>query len=97
MAISWKKAQVNEKSFWRSIYLSKKKNFYAKTVKKEDFLNSTLGVLKKHNINFFNLKNKILVDLGCGPYGEIMGIKILEKKNQVFLKKVIGIDPLMNF
>ena len=44
-----------------------------------------------------NLKNKILVDLGCGPYGEVMGIKILEKKNQIFLKKIIGIDPLMDF
>jgi ubiquinone/menaquinone biosynthesis C-methylase UbiE len=26
-----------------------------------------------------------------------MGIKILEKKNQILLKKIIGIDPLMDF
>jgi ubiquinone/menaquinone biosynthesis C-methylase UbiE len=97
MATSWKKAQVNEKSFWRSIYLSDNKNFYPKTNKKEDFLISTSGVLKNHNIDFVNLKNKILVDLGCGPYGEIMGIKILEKINQIYLKKIIGIDPLMDF
>jgi ubiquinone/menaquinone biosynthesis C-methylase UbiE len=97
MAISWKKAQANEKSFWRSIYLSDNKNFYTKTNKKEDFLISTSGVLKNHNINFINLENKILVDLGCGAYGEIMGIKILEKINQIYLKKIIGIDPLMDF
>jgi SAM-dependent methyltransferase len=97
MAINWKKAQVNEKSFWKSIYLSNNNNFYPKTNKEEDFLLSTSGVLKKHNINFNDLENKTLVDLGCGPYGEIAGIKILEKKNQIFLKKIIGIDPLMDF
>lgn len=97
MATSWKKAQVNEKSFWKSIYLSNSKNFYSKTNNEEDFLISTEGVLKNHNINFNNFNNKTLVDLGCGPYGEIIGIKILEKKNQIFLKKIIGVDPLMDF
>jgi len=41
MAISWRKAQVNEKSFWKSIYLSDNQNFYPKTNKEEDFLMST--------------------------------------------------------
>lgn len=97
MAISWKKAQINEKSFWTSVYIKKEKNFYSKVNEDKEFLLSTDGVLKNHEINFFDLKDKILVDLGCGPYGEIPGIKILEKKNNIFLKKIIGVDPLMDF
>lgn len=97
MAINWDKAQKNEQKFWRSIYLSNKRNFYTKTNKDKDFLISTSGFLDNHEINFREFKGKILVDLGCGPYGEIKGIKILEKKNRIYLKKIIGIDPLINF
>ena len=73
MAISWKKAQVNEKSFWRSIYLSDNKNFYPKTNKKEDFLISTSGVLKNHNIS-----------VQAGEYGSkiLIGDVCYETKNE---------------
>jgi ubiquinone/menaquinone biosynthesis C-methylase UbiE len=97
MAINWKKAQINEKRFWTSVYLKNDKNFYSKVKDDKDFLLSTTGVLKNHEINFSDLKDKILVDLGCGPYGEIPGIRILEKRNNIFLKKIIGVDPLMDF
>jgi hypothetical protein len=76
MATSLKKAKVDKKSFWNLIYLSNSKNSYIKTNKEDDFSIAASDILKSHNINFINLKNKILLNLGCGQRSQIIGIKI---------------------
>ena len=97
MAKNWKEAQKSEKIFWKNIYLNKGNN---NTYDKTNLLGAvsfTKQILFRHKKKINEFDKKKIVDLGCGPYGVILGFLELEKNNKFKIKKIVGIDPLMNF
>lgn len=96
MALDWKKAQANEKEFWNSIYIKKEKNYYD-IINDEDAKSFCEEVFLRHNIKPILLNNKIIMDLGCGPYGIIKGMVNLFLKKKLNFKNIIGLDPLMDY
>lgn len=96
MALNWFEAQNNEKKFWEKVYIEKEKDLYI-PVRKDDAIGFVTEVLNRHRLKAVSLRSKIIMDLGCGPYGIIKGLDFLREKKKVSFKKLIGIDPLMNF
>ena len=96
MAKNWNEAQQNEKKFWKNIYLENNSNIYEK-VNDENLVSFTNEVLKRHNLSIFNFKEKIIADVGCGPFGVIKGLMLMDDKLEIKIKKIFGIDPLMKF
>ena len=60
MAKNWEEAQVNEKKFWKEIYVDKNpKDKVYQIAKNEDLINFTKQVCKRHEIkkeNFLIIK-----------------------------------------
>tara|TARA_B100000989_G_scaffold145084_1_gene108148 strand:- start:673 stop:1428 length:756 start_codon:yes stop_codon:yes gene_type:complete len=96
MAKNWNEAQQNEKKFWTNIYLENSNKMYEK-VSDENLVSFTKEVLKRHNLSIFNFKEKIIADVGCGPFGVIKGLMLMDEKFEIKIKKIFGIDPLMEF
>ena len=99
MAKNWFEAQKNEKHFWKEIYLknkNKKKDIYER-INVSGAVGFTNQVVSRHKKKLKHFDKKKIVDLGCCAYGVIMGFLELEKKKNFKIKKIIGIDPLMNF
>ena len=96
MAKNWQEAQINEKKFWTDIYLNNDNEIYQK-VDNEAMIGFTEQVLYRHNLKISNFYEKIIADIGCGPFGIIKGLTLIGKKNNINFKKIFGIDPLMKF
>ena len=97
MAKNWKEAQLNEKLFWKKVYLDKENKDTYQKIDNKGAIGFTKEVLKRHKKNLRDLNKKTIVDLGCGAYGIILGLSLLEKVNKFNTSKIIGIDPLMNY
>ncbi len=98
MAKNWEDAQSNEKKFWKEIYLDQnpKDNVY-QIAKNEDLISFTKQVCERHEIKIENFSDKVLIDIGCGPFGIIKGLSLIDKDQNINIKKIFGIDPLMDF
>jgi len=96
MAKNWQEAQINEKKFWTDIYLNNDNEMYNK-VDDEALIGFTEEVLTRHKLNIYNFSEKIIADIGCGPFGIIKGLTLIDKKKDINIKKIFGIDPLMKF
>ena len=97
MAKNWKEAQKNERDFWKNIYLNKNNKDTYDKINLSGAVGFTKQVLYRHKKKLNNFNQKKIVDLGCGAYGIILGFLELEKTKKFKIKKIIGIDPLMNF
>lgn len=97
MALSWEQAQRNERAFWESIYVQKKRDIATYTPITEamalDFARETL---RRFGHTFESLDGLVIADVGCGPYGLVAGIDLYAADHGVRPKKVFGIDPLMD-
>tara|TARA_B100001250_G_scaffold411840_1_gene441470 strand:+ start:121 stop:882 length:762 start_codon:yes stop_codon:yes gene_type:complete len=97
MAKNWKEAQLNEVKFWADIYLKNPGDKIYEKAKDQDLIGFTNEVLDRHKIKINNFAEKVIVDLGCGPFGIIKGLTLIEKEKKIKINKIFGIDPLMNF
>lgn len=96
MALNWKKAQENEKKFWESIYLKKSENLYSE-INDDDSISFCKEILYRHNLEPTLFDGKIIMDLGCGPYGLIKGMLNLHNIKKLNFEKIFGVDPLMDY
>tara|TARA_B100000900_G_C20507282_1_gene686414 strand:+ start:186 stop:947 length:762 start_codon:yes stop_codon:yes gene_type:complete len=97
MALNWKNAQINEKKFWKDVYVKNAKDdVYGKTPD-EGWTSFTLQIFKRHDLDINYLNGKIVLDLGSGPGGVARGIQVLSEKNEINNCSIIAIDPLMDF
>ena len=96
MAKNWAEAQSNEKEFWNNIYIKGDQNIYEK-VNDDACIGFTNEVLKRHNLKIDLFKEKVIADIGCGPFGVIKGLLLISKKKKINISKIFGIDPMMNF
>ncbi len=84
MAKSWEEAQINELNFWDDIYLRKKNDDDIKSytpVSKERALNFARKTIARFNIPQSFLKYcRACADVGCGPYGLVVGFDHISKK-----------------
>lgn len=97
MAKNWISAQKNEQKFWEDIYVTKKKDLIYSETKDGGWIKFAERILDRHGLNITELQNKIIVDIGSGPGGLIKGLQLLEKREKIKFKKLIAVDPLMNF
>jgi ubiquinone/menaquinone biosynthesis C-methylase UbiE len=97
MATNWSKAQENEIHFWRSIYIEKQKDVPTYMPITDDAaLAFTKKSIERFGYTLNTVGGKIVIDVGCGPYGLIKGFHINTQKTGIELKKLYGIDPLID-
>ena len=97
MAITWEKAQENEKKFWKSIYVEKRNDIrtYMPITDDAAFDFSKKSVERfGHNMNI--ICGSVVIDVGCGPYGLIKGFQIYANRTGNRPKKIYGVDSLMD-
>ena len=58
MAKNWKEAQINEKLFWKQVYLDKKNKDTYQKIDNKGAIGFTKEVLKRHKKNFRDLNKK---------------------------------------
>jgi ubiquinone/menaquinone biosynthesis C-methylase UbiE len=91
MAKTWHEAQAAEKAFWESIYVGHKADIASyRPISDEEAASFTTTAFRRFSIHISSIKGKMLVDLGCGPYGVLKGLSSMVEG------KFIGIDPLMD-
>jgi len=97
MAINWKKAQENEKKFWKSIYVEKRKDVPSYMPITDE---AALAFSKKSVERFGHDMNiicaRVIIDVGCGPYGLIRGFQVYANRTGNRPKKIYGVDSLMD-
>ena len=96
MAKNWNEAQLNEKKFWKNIYHENHNEVYDK-VTDEHLIGFTNEVLQRHKLNILNFREKKIADIGCGPFGIIKGLMLMDEKMKININQIFGIDPLMKF
>tara|TARA_Y100000817_G_scaffold72919_1_gene55868 strand:- start:41 stop:802 length:762 start_codon:yes stop_codon:yes gene_type:complete len=97
MAKNWKEAQTNEVKFWNDIYLKNSSDRVYKRANDQELIGFTNEVLERHKLRIDSFEEKVIVDIGCGPFGIIKGLTLIEKEKKIKIKKIFGIDPLMDF
>lgn len=98
MAISWKQAQEREIEFWNGIYVRKNKDIRSYSqITDETALLFCTKTLARFNLNISDLREQVVADVGCGPYGLLRGIDVNSKSHNHGPSKIIGIDPLMDY
>ncbi len=97
MAKNWKEAQINESKFWIDIYSKNSDEKFYKKIDDEGLIGFTNQVLERHKLNVYSFSEKVIADVGCGPFGIIGGLALIEKEKKIKIRKIFGIDPLMNF
>ncbi len=98
MAKNWTEAQRNEKEFWKRIYIDKAKDIKSYTAISPqaaiDFVHKTM---KRHEMSVDDLSGKVVADIGCGPYGLILGLDHQFDNHLQEKPMLLGVDPLMDF
>ena len=94
MSKDWEKAQINEKSFWRDLEENTKDK---PIITIEQSLRYLFRVLDRFDLKLSDLNEKILCDVGSGPAGVGMGLQYIHESGSSKPKKVISVDPLMDF
>ncbi|BAZ05133.1 class I SAM-dependent methyltransferase [Calothrix sp. NIES-3974] len=98
MAKNWDEAQQKEKVFWENIYVHKSKDINTYTpITTEASISFAQKTLARHKLCFQDICSKVVADIGCGPYGIILGIDNYFINNYDVKPKLIGVDPLMDF
>ena len=91
MATNWNIAQKNEIDFWENIYLRENKDIGSyMPITEEVAISFSTKTLQWFKIDIEALKGKSIADIGCGPYGTILGLSILLPDAILF-----GVDPLI--
>jgi ubiquinone/menaquinone biosynthesis C-methylase UbiE len=96
MAKDWVEAQQNEQAFWSRWAGDHRPQATAPPIATEGAIDFARMNLARHGLSFADLDGKTLADVGCGPYGLILGIL---RSRQRFTRHptLIGVDPLMAF
>ena len=98
MAKNWNEAQKKEREFWKKIYVEKVNDIKTYTpITKEAAIGFSRKTLNRHQLDFQDLSGKVVADIGCGPYGMILGIDNQSQDSFKAKPTLIGVDPLMNF
>jgi len=98
MARDWNEAQTKERDFWKNIYVEKVNDIESYTpITKEAAIGFSRKTLNRHQLDFRDLSGKVIADIGCGPYGIILGIDVQSEDSFEVKPTLIGVDPLMDF
>lgn len=97
MALNWKNAQLNEKKFWKDIYIDEKKDDVYAKASDEGWVSFANLIFERHNLTLEFLNDKTLLDLGSGPGGVAKGLQVLMDKKKLKNCSIIAADPLMDF
>ena len=98
MAKNWNEAQINEREFWKTIYVERANDIKTYTpVTTEGAIEFARKTLNRHKLDFHHLSERVVADIGCGPYGLILGIDSLSEDDIKAKPMLIGVDPLMDF
>jgi ubiquinone/menaquinone biosynthesis C-methylase UbiE len=98
MAKNWNEAQINEREFWRTIYVERANDIKTYTpITNEGAIEFARKTLDRHKLDFQYLSEKVVADIGCGPYGVILGIDSQSEVGFEAKPVLIGVDPLMDF
>jgi Methylase involved in ubiquinone/menaquinone biosynthesis len=91
MAKDWPEAQQKEQAFW-----SRWADNSPQLVSSEHAVERSLKSLDRIGLALQDLNGKTVAEIGCGPYGVLLGIL---KLSESFASPpvLIGIDPLMDF
>jgi len=96
MAFTWQQAQEREKQFWEEIYIENRGDIPTyRPITDANALAFSSKSLERFGLHFKDIDNKIIADVGCGPYGLIKGIDVRARASGVSPRAVYGIDPLM--
>jgi len=96
MATNWRKAQENEAEFWRSIYVERRKDVPTYMPITDDVaLAFSKKSLERFGQVLDTVSDKVLIDVGCGPYGLIRGFQVYAQQSGNRPEKIYGIDPLI--
>ncbi len=91
MATNWNIAQKNEIEFWENIYLKDNKDIDSyMPITKDIAITFSKKTLNRFQIDLSVLNGMTIADIGCGPYGTILGLSIILPNAILF-----GVDPLM--
>ena len=82
MAKNWKEAQINEVKFWNDIYLKNSSDRVYKRANDQELIGFTNEVLERHKLRINSFEEKVIVDIGCGPFGIIKGLTLIEKEKK---------------
>ncbi len=98
MAKDWNEAQTKERDFWKNIYVEKVNDIKSYTpISKEASIAFSRKTLNRHQLDFQDLSGKVVADIGCGPYGIILGIDNQSEDSFKDKPLLVGVDPLMDF
>lgn len=99
MAKTWHEAQIKEKEFWEKIYVEKSSDIVEsyQPITIDKAIEFTSKTLTRHQLQSKNLEGKVVADIGCGPYGLILGLENMFGDDFISKPQIIGADPLMNF
>lgn len=96
MAISWKRAQQNEERFWKKIYVERHDDAtYSPATESAAFVFAKKS-LERFGHTFDSAREKVVADVGCGPYGLIVGFYTYMRQRGVRPLRLYGLDPLIS-
>lgn len=97
MALTWKQAQEREADFWNKIYLKNENDIDSyRPVTDQKALAFTTKTLARFNLEVQGLRGMTVADVGCGPYGLILGMEMADRQLGLGIRRMYGIDPLMD-
>lgn len=97
MAKNWAEAQDNEVKFWKSIYVEKRHDVPSyMTITDDTALAFSKKSVERFGHTLSSIYGKVIVDVGCGPYGLIKGFQVNAQRTENRPKKIYGVDPLMD-
>ncbi len=97
MATNWRKAQENEAQFWRSIYVENRKDVPTYMPITDDAaLEFSKKTLERFGHGLDTIVGRVVIDVGCGPYGLIRGFQVHATKTGEKPERLYGVDPLMD-
>jgi SAM-dependent methyltransferase len=96
MAKDWADAQQKEQAFWATWAGAGDAGRARAPITDESAVAFARTTLARHGLALADLDGKSLADVGCGPYGLILGIL---RSGQAFVRPptLVGVDPLMDF